>query len=258
MKHIFAIAGRELRSIFGTPVAYIVIATYMLFAGFIFFGSLGQFILQIQQIQAMGLTQYLDQWNLNQIVIAPAYGTFALIFAMLIPLLSARALAGERANGSIELLLTAPITSWEIIIGKYLAVLTVVTVIVALTGMFPMLLFWYGNPEVMQTLSGLLTLFLYGAGLAALCCFISALTDSLLVAAFVGIVVSLLLLVLPFAAESTSNEGFKAALNWLGSSTHFEQGLQGQVRTEDLTYFGVMVVVFLSLARLAAESLRWR
>jgi len=258
MKHVLAIAGRELGSIFGTPVAYVLIATYMLFAGFIFFASLGLFLTQVQQIQAMGAVQYLAQWNLNDIVIGPAFGTFALMFAILIPLLSMRAFAEERATGSIELLLTAPITSGQIVAGKYLAILAVIFLVSVLTGLFPAMLFWYGNPELPQTLAGLLTLFLYAAGLAALCCFISALTSSQIVAAFVGIVVALLLLVLSLAAESTTNEAFKAALRWTSTSTHFEHGLRGQVRVEDLAYFGVMVLVFLSLARAAAESLRWR
>ena len=62
----------------------------------------------------------------------------------------------------------------------------------------------------------------------------------------------------PSAAESTQNVSFKRVLRWLSTSTHFRQGLRGQVRTQDLAYFGVMVLVFLSLARAAAESLRWR
>ncbi len=258
MRHVFAIAGRELGSIFGTSVAYVLMAAYMLISGFLFFASLGLFLTQIQQIQAMGATQYLAQFNLNDMLIAPAYGTCALVLVFLIPLLSMRAFAQERETGSIELLLTSPITSWEMAIGKYLAILAVVALITLLTGLFPALLFIYGDPEIWQTLAGLLTLFCYAAGLAALCCFISTLTNSQIVAGFVGIVACLLLFVLSFAAESASNETLKGALRWLGTSTHFEQGFRGQVRTEDLTYFGVMVLVFLSLTRAGAESLRWR
>ncbi len=101
MRHIPAIAGRELRSIFATPVAYVIFSVYAVFAGFIFFASLGLFLTQLQQIQALGMLQLLDQWNLNDIVIAPAFFTFAIVFLILIPLLTMRAFAEERATGSI-------------------------------------------------------------------------------------------------------------------------------------------------------------
>lgn len=258
MRHISAIAGREIRSIFATPVAYVIFSAYAVFAGFIFFASLGLFLTQLQQIQALGMLQLLDQWNLNDVVIAPAFFTFAIVFLILIPLLTMRAFAEERATGSIELVLTSPVSVWEIVIGKYVAVLSVVALLVALTALYPGLLFLYGNPEVLQTLGGLLALFLYGAGLAALGCFVSALTQNQIIAASVGIVAALVLLVLPAAADGAQSEGVRATLRYLGTSTHYEQGLRGQLRSEDLAYFGAMVLIFLSLARAAIDSLRWR
>ena len=258
MRHVPAIAAREIRSAFSTPVAYVLISAYLFIAGFLFFGSFGFFLIQLQQIQAYGLHHLLERMNLNDIVIAQSFGTFATLMAFLVPLLCMRAFAEERATGSIELLLTSPLTSWEIVIGKYLAILALIALIVALTALFPALLFAYGDPELWQTLANLLTLFAYSAGIAALCCFVSALTRSQIVAAVVGLIASVLLLVLDFAAESTSSELVQQVLRYVGTSGHFEPGLRGQVRLEDLTYFGVMALVFLSLCRAAVESLRWR
>ncbi|MEE9281446.1 MAG: ABC transporter permease subunit [Myxococcota bacterium] len=258
MRHIPAIAGRELRSIFATPVAYVIFTVYAVFAGFIFFASLGLFLTQLQQIQALGMLQLLEQWNLNDVVIAPAFFTFAIVFLVLIPLLTMRAFAEERATGSIELLLTSPVSVWEIVIGKYLAVLAIVALLVALTALYPGLLFLYGNPEVLQTLTGLLALFLYGAALAALGCFVSALTRNQIIAGSVGIVAALVLLVLPAAAEGAQNEGVRSLLQYLGTSSHYEHGLRGELRSEDLAYFGAMILIFLSLGRAAIDSLRWR
>ncbi len=258
MRHILAIAGRELRSMFVTPDAYVTIGFYLLAAGFIFFASLGIFIAQLQQIQAMGMTQLLEQWNLQDIVIAQAFSTFALFFAFKVPMLSMRAFAAERANGTIELLLTSPATSGEIVLGKYLAIAAMLLLVNALTATFVALLFMYGDPELWQTLAGLQTLFLYSLALAAVCCFISALTRSQIVAAFIGIAVALLLLIIPVAADSSQSESFREVLRWVGTSTHFEPGLRGEIRSEDLAYFGIVTVVFLSLARAAVDSLRWR
>ena len=258
MRHIPAIAGREIRSIFATPVAYVIFSAYAVFAGFIFFASLGLFLTQLQQIQALGMLHLLEQWNLNDVVIAPAFFTFAIVFLILVPLLTMRAFAEERATGSIELLLTSPVSVWEIVIGKYLAVLAVVALLVVMTALYPGLLLLYGNPEMAQTLSGLLSLFCYGAGLAALGCFVSALTQNQIIAAAVGIVAALVLLVLPAAAEGGENEGVSELLRYLGTSTHYEQGLRGQLRSEDFAYFGAMILIFLSLSRAAIDSLRWR
>ncbi len=258
MRHVPAIAGRELRSIFATPVAYVIFTVYAVFAGFIFFASLGLFLTQLQQIQALGMLQLLEQWNLNDVVIAPAFFTFAIVFLVLIPLLTMRAFAEERATGSIELLLTSPVSVWEIVIGKYLAVLAIVALLVALTALYPCLLLLYGNPEVLQTLAGLLALFLYGAALAALGCFVSALTRNQIIAGSVGIVAALVLLVLPAAAEGAQNEAVRSLLQYLGTSSHYEQGLRGELRSEDLVYFGAMILIFLSLGRAAIDSLRWR
>jgi ABC-2 type transport system permease protein len=145
-----------------------------------------------------------------------------------------------------------------VVLGKYLAVLVMVSLIVGLGALLPGLLFLFGNPEPGQTLSGLITLLLYGFAIAALCCFVSALTRSQIVAAVIGLIATILLLVLDFAAESAQSESVKAALRYASTSAHFEPGLRGQVRLEDLAYFGAMIVSFLALCRAAVESLRWR
>lgn len=258
MSHIWAIASRELRSMFTTPDAYVLIGVYMLFAGFIFFASLGLFMARLQMIQAMGAVQMLEQWNLQDVVIGDSFSTFALFLCFLVPLLSMRAFAAERQSGSIELLLTSPVTSAEIVIGKFLAIAIVLLLVGVLTGSFVGLLFLYGDPEVWRTLAGLQTLFLYSLALAALCCFISALTSSQIIAGFVGIAIALLLLILSVAAESSQSEILQSALRWLGTNTHIDSGLRGELRSEDFAYFGIMIVAFLSLARAAVDSLRWR
>jgi ABC-2 type transport system permease protein len=258
VSHILAIAGRELRSMLVTPDAYALVGVYMLFSGFIFFASLGIFLTNLQQIQAMGMMQLLEQWNLQDIVVSQSFSTYALLIAMLVPLLSMRGLAAERANGSIELLLTSPVTSGEIVLGKFLAIAMLLAGVALLTALLPLLLFVYGDPELLQTLSGLVTLFVYSLSLAALCCFISALTRSQIVAGFVGIAAALLLLIIPVAADSSQSEPLKEVLRWLGTSTHFDPGLRGEVRSEDLAYFGIVTVASLALARAAVDSLRWR
>ena len=258
MSHVLAIAGRELRAMFVTPIAYVMMAAYLVFGGYIFFLSLSLFLQQLQQIQAMQLFQYLEQFNLNDAVIQPALGTYSFLFILLIPLLTMRAFSDERANGTFELLLTSPVSTWQIVLGKYLAVLAMLGVLVGLAALHPALLFLYGDPEVLQTLAGLLGLFLYAAALGAIGCFVSSLTASQLVAAFVTVVAGLLLLLLDVLADMVPGGVSQEVVRYLGIREHFEKPLSGVIRTQDLAYFGAMIVFFLALTRTSVESLRWR
>ncbi len=258
MRHVGAIAAREIRSIFATPVAYVMIAVYLVFSGFTFFLALRSFLAAIQQIQTYQLHHMLAQFNLNQGLIEPTLGISSFVFLLLIPLLTMRAFAEERANGTIELLLTSPLTIWEIVLGKYLAVLAVIAILVGLSGLYPLLLFYFGDPELLQTLAGLLGLFLYGAAFAAIGLFISALTRSQISAALVTFFLGLILYLIDYFAELSLQGAWQDVVRYVGLRVHFDSMAAGKMQSEDLVYFGVVVVLFLSLVRAATESLRWR
>jgi ABC-2 type transport system permease protein len=260
MRHALAIAGREIRSLFSTPVAYVLLAGYLVLAGYFFFVGLLYFLNNLQLIQAMQRLDLLQQFNLNEQVIAPSFGSFSVIFIFLVPLITMRAFAEERANGTLELLLTSPLKVWEIVLGKYLAALAVVGALVGLSALYPALLFLYGNPgpEILQTLAGLLGLFGFGAALAALGCFASVLTRNQLIAAVVAIIVGLLLYLMGIVAELSPEGIMKATLGYLAIGSHFDPPLSGEVRSEDLLYYAIFVVFMLTLVRMAVESFRWR
>jgi ABC-2 type transport system permease protein len=137
-------------------------------------------------------------------------------------------------------------------------VLVLLALVALLTAAFPALLFLYGDPELGQTASGLLVLFLCSAALAGVTFFISALTRSQIVAGVVGIIVALLLLLLDAGAEQAQSEPVKAVLSYLCTTTHFLPALRGEVRLEDLAYFAVLSAASLTLCRAAIESLRLR
>ena len=260
MSHVLAICGRELRSLFATPTAYVLLAFYLIFAGFVFTGSLRIFLEQVEQVQAIPqYAQYLELFaNLNLRVIAPALGTFILLFIFVIPFLTMRAFSEERANGTIELLLTSPVSTWQIVLGKYLAVLCWVGIFVLAAAAFSGMLFVYGNPELGWTVAGHLGIFLLGAALAAMGCFISSLTRSPIIAGVIALLAGLLLFMLNFLAGAIENPVLAAPIRYLALENHVDKSLSGLIRLQDLVYFGVLIVLFLTLARTALESLRWR
>ena len=258
MNHVLAIAGRELRSFFTTPISYALLTGYSVLSGFFFFVALNGFFRQELQAQAMHNPAYLQGLNLNQMMIAPWIGTLGIIYIFMVPLLTMRTFAEERANGTIELLLTSPISAGELVAGKYLAVLGLLSILTLINAVYPAMLFIYGDPELLQTVAGLLALFLFGAALGALGCFVSSLTRSQLLAAFILMIANLVILLLDTVASYAGTGALSEFVRFLGSQPHFENGLLGKVYSEDLVYFVSFALLFLFLARSSVEALRWR
>ena len=258
MRHAPVIAAREIRSLFSTPVAYVLLAGYLVLAGYFFFLGLAIFLENLQLVQAVQRFDLLQRFNLNDQVIAPSIGSFSVVFIFLIPLVTMWVFAEERSNGTLELLLTSPLTVWELVLGKYLSVLAIVGILVGLSALYPLLLLYYGDPELLQTLSGLIGLFLYGATLGALGCFASVLTRSQIVAGVVAIIVGLMLYLLEFFAQLAPEGSMREFVHWVAIGPHFEPALRGEVRSEDLVYYGILIAFLLLLVRMAVESFRWR
>ncbi len=258
MNHVLAIAGRELRSFFTTPISYAILTAYAALSGFFFFVALQGFFQAEVRAQAMHNPAYLQGLNLNQMLIAPWIGTLGIIYIFMLPLLTMRTFAEERAQGTIELLLTSPVSAGELVAGKYLALLGMLGMLTLINVVYPAMLFIYGDPEFLQTVSGLLGLFLLGAALAALGCFVSSLTRSQLLAAFIMMVANLVLLLFHLLGDYAGGGAFSEFVRYLGSQPHFENGLLGKVYSEDLVYFACFIVLFLFLARTSVEALRWR
>jgi ABC-2 type transport system permease protein len=258
VRHILAIAGRELRSIFSTPISYGLLTTYSVITGFFFFAALQDFWRAEMWANAQHAQAALERMNLNQGLIKPWADTLAVIYVFLIPLLTMRTFAEERSNGTMELLLTSPISASELVAGKYLAVLGLLGVLTLINSVYPAMLFLYGDPELLQTISALLALFLYGAAMGALGCFVSSLTRSQALAAIVLILVNLFFFILSPLSEAMGGGMLSDVLRYVGTQPHLQNGLVGSVTSEDLVYYGCFAFLFLFLARGSVESLRWR
>ena len=265
MRHVTAIAGRELRSLFVSPVAYATLALFALLAGFFFFVSVLGFSGQIAEAQQFRAFDYLRQLNLNDHVIAPFYGIMWIVILFLVPGVTMGLFASEKANGTEELLMTSPITIWELVIGKFLAAAVFVALLVGIVGLYTGILFLYGDPELPKTLSGLLGLGLVALSYAAVGVFASSVTRNQLIAFFLALVLLLVLWMLSIVADLGAAGGAIQAnttgsnlLRWLSSADRFEQMVRGLVDTKDLAYFGFMIGTFLLLTKAAVESVRWR
>ena len=265
MRHVGAIAGRELRSLFVSPVAYAILSLFAVVAGFFFLASVLGFDAQVAEAQQFRAFDYLRQLNLNDHVIAPFYGVMWIVLLFLVPGITMGLFAAEKTNGTQELLMTSPITIWELVLGKYLAASAFVLLLVGMVGLFSGILFWFGDPEWPKALSGLLGLTLVALTYVAVGCFASSVTRNQLIAFFFALVLLLILWMLSVVADLGAGGGAVAsggvvsnAMRWLSSADRFEQLVRGLVDTRDLAYFAFMIGTFLVLTKSSIESVRWR
>jgi len=164
MKRTLTIASRELRSLFVSPVAYVVLTLWSVIAGTFFLASLIGFQERILQLQQYQMLQQIEMMNLNDDLIEPFIGSMWVILLFLLPAITMGLVSSEKANGTDELLLTSPISIWDIVFGKFLAGAGFVTVMTGIVAFFPALLFVYGEPEVGKTITGLICLLTLRSG----------------------------------------------------------------------------------------------
>ena len=130
--------------------------------GYFFYNLLGYF--NLASIQAMQNPAAGQALNATEAVVRPLFGNITVISILILPLLTMRLLSEERKSGTSELLFTYPISDWDVILGKYLATLAAFTVMLALTSLYPMLLYKYSSPEPGPILAGYFGLFMFALG----------------------------------------------------------------------------------------------
>ena len=255
MKNIWFIAKKELQAYFSSPIAYVVIAVFLLLVGFFFYSLIMWF-----NSQAMQLAQnpaYYQQININQMVFSPLLHNMSIILLLMLPLLTMRLFAEEKKIGTEELLFTSPVSINQIILGKYLASLIVLAVMLLLTGLLMIFTFAYGNPELAPLLDGYLGLFLMGAAFLAIGIFYSSLTENQIVAAILTFGTLLLFWVLSWAGSAAAGI-WKDALNYVSFFQHFDDMTRGILDTKDVAYYLSFAFVGIFLTHSVIQSRRWR
>ncbi|MGH0038042.1 MAG: ABC transporter permease [Myxococcota bacterium] len=265
MKHVVAIAGREIRSLFVSPTAYVVLTLWAILAAVFFLSSLVSFQMELVRIQQFQQFELARTWNLNDHLIAPFVASMWIVLIFVVPGITMGLFASEKANGTEELLLTSPLTIWEIVLGKFLAGAAFVALMTGVVAFFPGVLFVYGDPEWGKTGASLLALFLLSLSYVSVGAFASSVTRNQLIAFFLALVILLVMLMLSFLSNIIGQGGAGGVaqsageiFRWLAPDDHFQNMLQGLVETSDLVYFAVIVGAFLMLAKASIESVRWR
>ena len=257
MRNVLTIAGREIRSYFSSPVAYVLLAVFLALGGYFFYALLDVFNRTLMAYTMMRQPEMLQRFNLNQMVIVPLLHNMSVLLIFIIPAITMRMFPEEKASGTYELLLTSPVRVGEIVFGKFLGGLTLVLFMVILSGLFGALLLAYGNPEVPMMLAGYLGLLLMATVFLAVGTLISSFTDNVVVA-YVGTLFALLVLYTVGWLGETLQGGAGALVRYVSITDHFSEMTKGIVDTKDLVYFATVLVVGLFLTHRSVESVRWR
>jgi len=157
VNNILAIAHKELKSYFSTPIAYIVIGFFALLFGYFYYAMVVIFNQQSVQFGAEG-----GAMDINQQLIRPLFLNASVILLFVLPLITMRTYSEEKRSGTIELLLTSPVSDLEIILGKFLGAMTLYAAMLGITLIHMALLFSYGNPEWKVVVTGYIGLLLMG------------------------------------------------------------------------------------------------
>jgi ABC-2 type transport system permease protein len=227
MNGFWAVCKRELKGYFATPVAYVFLVIFLFFSGYLTFRR-GFF--EIGQAD-----MYLFFTNLP------------LLFVFMVPSTAMRLWSEERRSGSIELLMSLPITVWQAVLGKFVAAWFFIGIALLLTFPMPLTVCYLGDPDIGLIITGYLGSFLMAGAFLAVGCFFSAVTKSQVVSFILAVVACA---VLVYAGMPTTLNylsaflpgGMLEAVESISLQTHFESIQRGVLEFKDLSYFVFLIV----------------
>jgi ABC-2 type transport system permease protein len=258
MSSSWTIAKRELKSLLVSPIAYVVTGFFALASGIYFNALLGRFdnLLNQAQIQAQ-LYKNPDAFayvNLNGMVISEltSFSFFLLLF--IVPGLTMRLLSEEKTGSTYELLMTSPITAWDITFGKFLGAGIFLALIVATHALPISIMFIYGNPEILPVVSAYIGIILGGLVFLASGLFASSLTKSQIIGFIIALAINIgFLLLANFARTQSGNLG--TFLQASSLFTHFQSFNGGLITVSGLVYFATLCAFFLGATTISIHSL---
>lgn len=251
VRNILAIAGKELRSYFASPIAYVIIGLFALLFGFFFYLFLNFFVEESQRAMMGGGTV-----NVNERMIRPLLQNAAVIILFVMPIITMRTYAEEKRSGTIELLLTSPVTDVQIILGKFLGAMGLFVAMLLVTLIDLAILFLLGNPEWKPIATGYLGLLLMGASIVSIGLLISSRTKNQIVAGVMTFAVVLMLWVIGWMGEA-SGPTTKAVLSFLSITDHMEDFTLGIIDTKHIVYYLSFITFGLFLTAKSVDSERW-
>ncbi len=263
MRNTWAIYKREMRAYFISPMAYALYVIFLLLSGFFFYSIVSMYsrysMMAMQQRSMAGLPPFTEQ------VFRNLFGDMSIFLLLMVPLLTMRLFAEEKKMGTFELLLTYPIRDIEVVLGKFLAALSVILFMLGITLVYPLLARYVAGDQVefAAIMSGYLGVFLMGMAFTATGLFLSSLTENQIVAAVVAFGTLLLFWVVGWAQQLAEGIQFFTVsladiLGQISILNHFEDFSKGVIDTGHLSYYVLFSIFFVFLTLRVLDSNKWR
>jgi ABC-2 type transport system permease protein len=256
MRNIFIIARRDLRAQFNSPVAYVVLGGTMLLLGVFFF--------LIPHISGVVAGSF---WDVDRATMDQMFATLPVFLSIfVIPAVTMRSLAAEKGSGTLELLITMPVKDSEVILGKYIAALAMVLILLAATLLYPVGMFvwpWHlGALDWGPVWAGYLGCVCFSAAAVGVGMMLSSLTESDVVAFFMtlgvlGVVYAIGWVVSVWHSDNTTGSTLIDALGFISFQTRYQGFAKGLIDTRAILYFASVTVLCLLVAFRSLESRKW-
>jgi gliding motility-associated transport system permease protein len=234
MTGTLAVYEKELAGYFRSPIAYYVVAVFLLGTGYFF----------LYNVFLSGET-----------TMAGTFQNMGILLTTLVPVISMRLFSAEFSAGTAELLLTLPLEPWQIVLGKYLGAVTILLLMTIGTAVDLVPLYLFGTPETTTILAGYIGFVLLGMACLAVGLFFSTLTHNQIVAALITAAVLLGFWFVGHLQSFQSSEALRGFVGYLSFSRHFVDFIQGLVRTEAVAFYLAVAGIAMTLS---VSWLKWR
>jgi ABC-2 type transport system permease protein len=253
MQKIIAIYKREIKYYFQSIAAYVSISVFLAISGY-FFSSIFKYY-NFLSLEVRRTSSVTSQLNLIDGIMRPLFGNISILILFTLPILTMRLLSEEKKQGTFELLMTYPVSESTVIAGKFLSSLTIFTIMLAGTLLYPIFLIIYTDPELMPIASGYLGLFLMGASFISMGLFFSSLSENQLVSGILTLGTALLFLLIGWLAPILEPSLFNY-VSQLSILFHFEPFSKGIIDSKDITYYIFLTSLFLFMSKKSLDSTR--
>lgn len=247
---VLAIARRELGGYLSSPIGWIALIVFTLIAALFFNLTLWRYASQAMQLgMEEGITEQMVQGF---------FGNLTVIGLLLIPAVTMGVIAQDRRERSIELLLTSPVSSLQIALGKYLGAFAFVVLMIATTAYVPGLLYWMGDPDTGVMVSCYVGFTVLMGVFVAIGLFASSLTDNQLIALALAFALSLGMWIVGWLGSILGEGSLATIVKHISMLSHFETISRGVLHVNDAVYFLSVILFFVFATTQRVEALRWR
>jgi ABC-2 type transport system permease protein len=253
MNPVFLIARKDLRSYFLSPIAYVVMACFLLLVGWMFMNLYSFFVQSVGQYAALNFSLSGQKPNMSESVLRPLFGNMNVVILFVAPFITMRLIAEERKDHTVELLLTAPVRPWQVVLGKFLAGLGLLCSMVAATIVYPLVLQMVGRPDWGVICGCYLGMVLVCATNVAIGLFWSSRTENQIVSAVLTFGTLLFFWLISWAAHR-AGPVWSDVLNHLSLIGHYTNFALGVIDTTDIVFYLTFTGFALFLTNLSMEA----